>query len=271
MDITNLYEELACQHLYEKGDQDQKDIVIIVHDQLHFIKECIDSLYETTDNFTLYLWDNASAKPTKEYLEKVRDENANVVLVRHHENIGFIKPNNNLIKIGNSPYIILLNSDTKVRKGWDTALLGWLKFHENCKIVGYEGGALKNDGHGGGFSRYGSNIDYVCGWCLCIARTEMITRGGIFDQDNLSFAYGEDSELSLRTKEAGFDIYALNLRALVQHYGNATAKEVHFETDTTESFKRNHEYISKRHAKYLAQDRIAARELREKHDMINVS
>jgi GT2 family glycosyltransferase len=252
------HEELYCQHLYEHaGAGDTKDIIIVVHDQLDLVKKCVESVFQNTDHFTLYLWDNNSMAPTREYLEEVARTNKNVVLQQHPTNAGFIKPNVEMMKKGKSTYVILLNSDTEVRKGWDTALIGWLKQHPNCKQVGYEGGVLEADGKGNGKAWSGSEVDYICGWCLCMER-ETIKWYGFFDDYHLFFAYGEDSDLSLRMKEAGFDIYALHLK-LVTHVGNATSKEVQKEMDTSTSFEQNHTYIRKRYANYLATKRVMLR------------
>lgn len=231
-----------------------KDIIIVVHDQLDLIKECITSIYTTTTNFTLYIWDNNSMEPTKKFLELIARIHDNVVLVRSEENLGFIKPNNRLAELGKSDYIILLNSDTKVMKDWDSTMIGWMHGNPNCKIVGYQGGLLMENGRGSPVPNYGKNIDYVCGWCLCVSRYDY-KKLGLFDEDNLSFAYGEDSDYSLRFKEAGYDVYALNAN-LVWHLGNATSKEVVHEIDTSKTFEANHNYIRNRHAKYIAEDRM---------------
>lgn len=236
------------------GTPETKDILIVVHDQLDYIKQCIESLFEHTHNFTLYLWDNNSMAPTREYLEEVDRMHSNVVLLKHSDNIGFIIPNNKLAKLGNSNYIILLNSDTKVQKGWDAALIGWLKENPNCAIVGYQGGTLEEDGRGSNKERSGPFIDYVCGWCFCMSRS-IYEDFGLFDEANLSFAYGEDSDLALRMKEAGYEIYAMNIK-LVTHFGNKTALEVQKEMDTSVSFDRNHQYIRMRWKDYLENHRV---------------
>jgi GT2 family glycosyltransferase len=255
--MPTFQDELYCQYVYEMtGSPDEKDIIVVVHDQLDFIEKCVESLYKNTKNFKLYLWDNNSMAPTREYLQEVARTHDNVVLVRHSENIGFIEPNNELVRLGKSPYIVLLNSDTEVSKGWDTALIGWLKSNPNCTIVGYHGGTLDADGRGWG-GRIDDKIDYVSGWCLCISR-QTYDSYGLFDGKNLSFAYGEDSDFSLRMREAGFDVHALHMN-LVLHYGNVTALEVNKVMDTTPTFNKNHEYIRQRWANYLANDRVRAK------------
>ena len=51
----------------------QKDILVVVHDQHEYVKNCIDSLYKNTNNFNLHIWNNNSKKKTSEYLNKLKD------------------------------------------------------------------------------------------------------------------------------------------------------------------------------------------------------
>lgn len=251
----HLHNELLYQHIYEENNKKKsKDIIIVVHDQLSFLEKCIESIYKNTENFTLYIWDNDSMPPTREYLEDLERNKDNIVLLQNSENIGFIIPNNELVKLGNSDYIILLNSDTEVAKGWDTAMIGWLENNPNCGIVGYQGSTLQEDGSGSGNYCSGSNIDYICGWCLCLSREKVYNKIGLFDDKNLIFAYGEDSDFSLKIKEIGMDIYSLHIQ-LVTHYGNKTSFEVMKERDTSFSFQNNHKFIRSRWDNYLKYDR----------------
>lgn len=252
---NELHEELASLYIYEQtGEHPPKDIIIVVHDQLELVKKCVISIYSVTTNFTLYIWDNDSMEPTRKFLETLAKEHDNIILVRNEENIGFIQPNNELARIGKSPYIILLNSDTEVKKGWDMAMISWLQNHPECKQVGYQGGLLVEDGRGCSDPGYGHRIDYVSGWCFCVQR-DTYNKYGLFDETNLEFAYGEDSDYSLRLREAGHAVYALNLK-MVDHVGNATSKEVANERDTSASFEKNHKYIRERHAAYLNDKRV---------------
>ncbi len=257
---TAFHEELTSQFVYEtSGLRECNDIIIVVHDQLDYVRKCIESLYKHTKDFKLYLWDNNSLSPTAEYLKEVAHSNDNVVLARHDKNIGFILPNNLMASRGNSPYITLLNSDTEVSAGWDTALKGWLTLHPHCKQVGYEGGLLEADAKGSGKFWGGSWIDYLSGWCFTIHRNTY-EKFGLFDDVNLKFAYCEDSDLSLRLKEAGHEIYAMHIR-LVKHYGNATVKEVAKVTDTSASFLSNHQYMRDLWKEYLGTKRCLLKPL----------
>ena len=101
---------------------------------------------------------------------------------------------------------------------------------------------------GAGFG-FGSEYDYICGWCMCFERS-IYNEFGLFDDENLSFAYGEDADFSLRLKEAGKEIYALHLD-LVKHFGNKTINAVSKELDVKTSFDANHKYLKSRWAEFL--------------------
>ena len=43
----------------------KKDILMVVKDQLTYTKSSIESIYENTEDFELYVWDNGSDEETK--------------------------------------------------------------------------------------------------------------------------------------------------------------------------------------------------------------
>lgn len=232
-----------------------KDILIVVRDQLDYFKACVESIQEHTNNYKLYIWDNASKDETKFYIERLLLNHPDEVeIMRSEFNLGFIHPNNEMASWGKSEYIILLNSDTKVFEGWDAAMVGHLKEQSELGVVGYLGGLLGEDGMGVG-SAYGYDIDYVMGWCLCVARSTY-EQHGLFSKQ-LTFAYCEDADLSLRLREAGLFPYAIHA-PLVHHYGNKTIKQVseEKEMDVKKSFDLNHTYMRFRWGDYLKTDRV---------------
>lgn len=216
-----------------------KDILIVVHNQLEYLKLCVESIRKETDNYHIFVWDNASDQDMQEWLADQKD----IVVIRSEENIGFIIPNNELIKLGNSPYVILLNSDTMVFKDWDKAMIAHLQQDENLVQVGYMGGILNEEGKGV-HSKFGSEVDYISGWCFCISR-DIYNKFGLFDQENLEFAYAEDADFSLRLTEQGQKILALHL-GLVHHFENKTILQVQHKRDCKASFIKNHNYIRQR-------------------------
>ncbi len=227
-----------------------KDILIVVRDQLPYVKECIDSVRENTEDYHLLIFDNGSNEETKDYLNSLPpkeydDKFGFVYIFGGENNLGFIEPNNTLASFSNTDYMILLNSDCVVRKGWDLALVNYLEQNSDVAQVGYCGAKMDQEGHGTE-AAFGSAADFICGWCFCISKNTY-EKFGLFDEENLEFAYGEDSDFSLRIKAAGKKIYSLH-NDLVIHHGNKTINQVYLEKGNylKETFKKNHEYIKRR-------------------------
>lgn len=240
---TEIIEELLIMQRYISV---RKDILLVVHNQFEWVKRCIDSIRASTDNYDLYIWDNGSDEPTKSYLQSLSAH-----VIRSEKNEGFITPNNELAKLGTSPYLILLNSDTEVQEGWDKALIAWLQQKPDVAATSYLGGRVDGDFYGKHFG-WGEQLDYLCGWCLCISR-ETYNEFGLFDADNLKFAYGEDADLSFRLKSAGKHIRALHLN-LVAHFENKTVTNLNVESQTTlqQAFTQNHQYLRSRWKNLIA-------------------
>lgn len=241
--------DLIIRQSYERT---HKDICVVVHNQLPFVRNCIESVMDQTEDYTLWVWDNGSEAETRSYLESLGEK---INLVSCDENRGFIVPANELFERCKSDYVIMLNSDTKVFLGWDESLISQLQADPELGQVGYQGCLLDEHGMGG---RVGSgyDIDYLAGWCFAVRRGEI--EGPLFDSKNLVFAYGEDSDLSMRIREKGRKLYALNLEFVI-HYENQTvlevAKDDQMAANMTCWFEKNHEYIRSRWKEYLGRDR----------------
>lgn len=214
------------------------DILIVVHNQLSYLKKCIQSIRSNTENYQIYIWNNNSDLETTEWIKSQKD----IICVHHQTNIGFIEPNNRLIEIGSGEFVILVNSDTEVLPNWQKAMISQIQMYGYAQ-VGYLGGNLNENGKGSIF-KFGQDVDYICGWCFCIPRF-IFEKYGLFDEQNLKFAYCEDSDFSLRLTENNEKIYALHL-GLVIHHENKTIKAIMNEVDCKKSFVSNHEFIKKR-------------------------
>jgi GT2 family glycosyltransferase len=236
---SEIRQELLTASAYEVA---HKDILIVVHNQLVYLKNCVESIRQHTEDYKLYVWDNASNEETKDWLADQKD----ITVLRSRENLGFIVPNNRMAAISQSPYLIFLNSDTLVYPGWEKAMIAFLQ--RGFSQVGYMGGYLDHQGFGAAFG-FGSKCDYISGWCFAIPRT-IYQRFGLFDEENLDFAYCEDADLSLRLREAGLTIHALHL-GLVYHYQNKTITEVAKVRDCSKSIAANHLYLQKRWKRFL--------------------
>lgn len=215
-----------------------KDILIVTHNQLDYLKQCVESVRLHTQDYQLYVWDNASDRETQDWL----GEQSDIIVTRSETNEGFIIPNNRLVKQGHNPYIILLNNDTVVLPDWDKAMIAFIQ-QTGAAQVGYVGGWINEEGKGALFG-WGSGVHYIPGWCFTIPRA-VYDEYGLFDEENYSFAYCEDADFSFRLTEAGRQIHALHLD-LVFHYENTTIKTVHQLRDCRTSFVANHAFLKGR-------------------------
>lgn len=220
-----------------------KDIFIVVYNGLEWIKKCLASVKENTSNCNIWVWDNGSAPETKNWLES----QIGIKLIRSEENLGFIIPNNKMASMSNGEYLIFLNSDCEVKKYWSELMISHIQ-EKVADQVGYTGGVLNKEMKGVA-AAFGFDCDYISGSCFAISR-ELYNNVGLFDSLNLNFAYGEDSDFSLRLKEKGYKIYALKNNLCV-HYGNKTINEVIKEKDCKDTFISNHDYLKKRHIEFL--------------------
>ena len=216
-----------------------KDILIVTYNQPTYLKQCIKSIEDATEQYQIYVWDNGS----NYWLE----DHPDIKVTRSRSNEGFIIPNNQLIAQGNSPFVILLNDDTVVYPGWDKAMIGHIQSIGTAQ-VGYVGGWLDENAKGSRFG-WGGGVDYIPGWCFAIPRTTY-EKFGLFDEE-FKFAYCEDADFSLRLTAAGERIYALHL-GLVHHYENATIQAVAEKSDRSTSFRKNHAVLRERWSKRLA-------------------
>ena len=239
---SKIREELKISAAFKPTDV---DVIMVVHNQSELVSNAIRSLEESTSDYHLYLWDNCSDQQTVDVLASADLKGGK--LIRSKENIGFLKPNNELAKLGNSPYIVLLNTDVYCLPGWLEPLIGCLQNYSEIGVTGYIGGCLNDEGVGSS-PAWGYDVDYISGWCLAIRRSDY-EKYGLFDEVNLKFAYCEDADFCFRLREVGLITYAFCLD-LVWHKGHATS----FSIDPNvlgDPFVKNHAYMRKKWQKYL--------------------
>jgi len=148
-------------------------IIIVNYNTRRLLKECIDSIIEseqlTTSNkqqAEIIVVDNNSTDGSREYLEKlprssraklditsqkrgdikrkisakqISDERreiiSNITIIKNNRNLGFAKANNQGIEKAKGKYIMLLNSDTIVKKDALKKLVNYLETHPKTAAV----------------------------------------------------------------------------------------------------------------------------------------
>jgi GT2 family glycosyltransferase len=161
-------------------------------------------------------------------------------LIRNLDNRGFCAANNQGFAESNSELVALLNNDAEAEPNWLSSLAGAfgdgrevgmaaskILVYEDTQRIDKAGHLIypdgQNRGRGSGELDAGQydRIEEVL-WpdgCAAMYRREMLDQIGGFDED--FFAYGDDAELGLRARIAGWKcIYIPS--AVVRHHRGAT-------------------------------------------------
>ncbi len=213
-------------------------VVAVNWNRRELLRRCLDSLQSQQGvRFEVIVVDNGSTDGSAEMVE---NEFPSVRLIRNHENRGFCAANNQGIGAAAGDFIALLNNDAEARPGWLLTLrelfeerpgLGMaaskILVYEDPRRIDKAGHLIYPDGQNRG--RGSGEVD--CGqydrveevlWpdgCAAMYRKRMLDQIGGFDED--FFAYGDDAELGLRARIAGWDCL-YTPRAVVWHHRGAT-------------------------------------------------
>ena len=213
-------------------------IIIVTYNNLDYTKLCIESIYEKTayPNFEVIVVDNASTDGTRDYLLELKTTHSNVKVNLNEENLSFARANNMGIKASDGEYIILLNNDTVVTRGWISGLIKYFKdpsvgmagpvtnsIGNEAKIdVNYkdlsemepfaESFTAKNRGKT-------FEISVLALYCAAISR-KVINKVGLLDEQ-FSVGMFEDDDYALRLKKEGFKLICSE-NVFIHHFGGAT-------------------------------------------------
>lgn len=189
--------------------------------------ECVKSLQKINyDNYKIIVVDNGSEDDSVSEIKKLFPE---VKIIENKKNLGFAGGNNIGIKYAvenKADYVLLINNDTIVDKDFLIELIqagetdkkigavgSKIYFHSEPNRIWFAGGKinwLKNKGTHIGLDEIDNNqddkiseTDYLTGCCLLIKREVVEKIGGLAED---YFLYYEDTDFSLRVKNAGYKI-----------------------------------------------------------------
>jgi GT2 family glycosyltransferase len=217
-------------------------LIIVNWNGKHFLEDCLRSVWEQSfTDFEVIVVDNGSSDGSVEW---IRDACADrVTLIENKANLGFAEGNNQAIRVSRGAYMVLVNNDTVLHKDFLLELSAAVEGRPDVgmcasKILVYDDpqridavgmllypdGLNRQQGHlerdEGQYERDGE-ILFPAG-CGSLYRKSMLDEIGLFDE--AFFAYGEDTDLGLRGRLAGWKcVYAH--RAVIYHKGSgSTAK-----------------------------------------------
>ena len=234
----------------------QTDIsaIIVTWNSSQWIANCLKSLMNDLNSFyyKIVVVDNASTDNTTDL---IRENFPEVILVQNTVNEGFARACNRALLECQSEYVLFINPDTEVVPGMTDTLVAFMKGHPEVGAIGPT--LLNTDGSlqlsGNTFPNlrniwleslfldrlfpknrfFGSHklshlnrsevckIDWTMGSCLLL-RKEALDKVGSFD--NRFFLFFEETDLCLRLKKAGYEVYLIP-EAKIVHGGGSSRLE----------------------------------------------
>lgn len=123
-------------------------VIVLTYNNLDYNKSCIETILNQTayPNYELIIIDNKSTDGTIEYLEALKEKDIpNVQIVLNSENLGFAGGNNEGIKRASGDYVVLLNNDTVISRGWLTSMEKHLAQKSELGMIGLTTNSIGNE------------------------------------------------------------------------------------------------------------------------------
>ena len=116
-------------------EKPELSIIIVSYNTKELLRDCLLSLHESGPEapYEVIVVDNASTDGPSKMLGLDFED---VVLIRNLGNAGFGRANNTGIKSAKGNFLLLLNSDTVVKKGAVDRLLEFIKKQPSAGIIG---------------------------------------------------------------------------------------------------------------------------------------
>jgi GT2 family glycosyltransferase len=231
---------------------DDVAVIIVSTNEAHWLRPCLSTLFEHLGDVRadVVVVDNASTDGTRDLVEREFPA-ARVVTSENH---GFGHANNRAALTTDARYVVFLNPDTEIREGTFADLVRWLDSEPTVGLAGVKQvtadgelfptgrlfpNAVRAFWQALGSERYPVratwlgereldlhryDTEFSCDWTsgsFMIARREALESGGLFDER--FFLFSEETDLCLRIKRSGWDIWHLPHMTILHHAQKAGA------------------------------------------------
>ncbi len=242
--LTQLYDEERGRALLLKpppprkplhaGEAPFTEIIVPVYNGHDVVARCLRALQDNTDTpFAVLVVDDGSREYTTRLLDAIVEGDDRFRIHRRAINRGYTKSINEAVKLTSADWVVILNSDTVVSKGWLGKLHQAAALNPQAGMVGPLSNAatwqsvpqVKNADNTWSQNDFispeiieqvqqkvaaASECAYpeaplLNGFCTLIARAVFET-AGLFDEEAFPQGYGEEVDMCLRATLAGFKL-----------------------------------------------------------------
>lgn len=218
-------------------------IIIVTFNNLKLNRLCLESIYARTEwpNFEVIVIDNNSTDGTPVYLKEAETAFPNLRVILNKSNLGFAAANNIGLRRATGDYLVLLNNDTVVTRGWISTLIRHLHRDPTIGLIGPVTNTIGNEAQvevdytrledmpawAANFVRAHDgkvfSIPMLAMFCVAMKK-EVFEKVGWLDEQ---FGIGmfEDDDYAQRIKLAGLRLVCA-ADSFVHHFGQAAFKEL---------------------------------------------
>jgi len=214
-------------------------IVIVSRGNIEYTRLCLQSIWNATayPAFEVVVVDNGSDRDVVAALHSMAEAEPRLKVIEAGENLGFAKANNiGISAAGECEYVVLLNNDTVVTRGWLSRLLHHLDTPDVSMVgpvtnwAGNEARIEVDYTSVANLERFAEvyarehrgrtfEIPMLAMYCVALRRS-LLDRIGMLDE-RFGIGLFEDDDFALRARRAGGKLICAE-DVFVHHWGQAT-------------------------------------------------
>lgn len=238
-------------------------IIILTYNNQKYTEDCLNSIFYKTayPNYEVIIVDNNSIDNTKSYLKDVESRYKNVKVIFNDINYGFARGNNIGIKASSGEYIVLLNNDTLVTRGWLTSFVKHFEVDKNLALIGPVTNKISNESkinvtyskiedmdsfaYNYTMQHIGQtydDINVLAMFCVMISRKAFNKIGYL--EEEYGMGMFEDDDYSYKAKSMGYSIRCAE-DVFIHHYLGTTICKLNLE-EYMDLFNKNKAIFEKR-------------------------